>query len=150
MTSLRRCAAALALAGLIALASLARAEKAAPAALKQCGDCHMVFPAVMLPKRSWTAIVGGLDNHFGEDASLPAKDKQEILAYLSEHAADAPGATPRQRHYLSGLIASATPLRITQSPWWNQMHADYNFQAAKHPNLKSPADCQACHEHGFD
>jgi hypothetical protein len=136
--------------GLLVTFASARGEDAAPEALNQCGDCHMVFPADMLPKRSWVAILGGLDNHFGENAGLPAKDRQTILDYLSAHSADAPTATPKERHYLGGLLDGVTPLRITQSPWWSQMHADYSFEATKHPGLKSPANCQACHANGFD
>ena len=141
--------AALFLSGTI-LAAAAHSEERAPAALQQCGDCHMVFPAAMLPERSWAAIVAGLANHFGENADLSAKDKAAILAYLSAHAADSPNATARERHFLSELPSDTTPMRITQTRWWNQMHADYNFQASKHPKLKSPADCQACHENGFN
>jgi hypothetical protein len=136
-------------AAMVALGSLASAADK-PAALAQCGDCHMVFPAQMLPQRSWTAILAGLADHFGENADIAAKDKAEILAYLIAHAADSAGATVRDRHYLSALSSDETPLRITTTAWWRQMHADYSFEATKHPEVKSPADCQGCHANGFD
>ncbi len=116
-----------------------------PAALQQCGDCHMVFPSRMLPSRSWAAILAKMDDHFGEDAAISKDDLDEIRNFLTSHAADSPDATPRERHYLSALLPSSTPLRITAMPWWNQMHADFNFEGAKHSQVKSAANCLACH-----
>ena len=119
----------------------------APTALQQCGDCHMVFPSRMLPARSWAAILSGMGDHFGEDAAIPQQDLDEIRDFLISHAADSPDATARERHYLSALLPDSTPLRITATPWWNQMHADFNFGAVKHSEVKSAANCLACH-HG--
>jgi hypothetical protein len=77
----------------------------APAELRQCGDCHMVFPARMLPIRSWTAILSTMDDHFGEDAAIPKKDLDIIRDYLTSHAADAPGATAREKRTPAGQHA---------------------------------------------
>ena len=123
-------------------------DPGAPPELQQCGDCHMVFPSRMLPARSWAAIISGMDNHFGEDAAIPKEDLDAIRIFLTSHAADSPDATARQRHYLSALLPSSTPLRITATPWWNQMHADFNFDGAKHSKVKSAANCLACHGSG--
>ena len=46
-------------------------DAGAPAALQQCGDCHMVFLSRMLPSRSWAATLSTMDDHFGEDAAIP-------------------------------------------------------------------------------
>jgi hypothetical protein len=117
----------------------------APAELKQCGDCHMVFPSRMLPSRSWTAILSTMDDHFGEDAAIPKKDLAIIRDFLASHAADSPDATVRERHYLGALLPDSTPLRITATPWWNQVHADFDFNGVKRSQVKSPANCLACH-----
>lgn len=92
----------------------------APAALQECGECHIVFPSRMLPSRSWTAILSKMDDHFGEDADIPKKELDEIRAFLTSHSADSPNATPRERHFMSELLPNSTPLRITATPWWNQ------------------------------
>jgi hypothetical protein len=105
----------------------------------------MVFPSRMLPSRSWTAILSTLDNHFGEDAAIPKKDVDIIRDFLTSHAADSPDATVRERHYLGALLPDSTPLRITATPWWNQVHADFDFDGVKHSQVKSPANCLACH-----
>lgn len=62
-------------------APLRRGDAGAPATLAQCGDCHMIFPARMLPSRSWTAILSRMDDHFGENAAIPEKDLQEIWRF---------------------------------------------------------------------
>ena len=124
---------------------LQEANVGAPAELKQCGDCHMVFPSRMLPSRSWAAILSTMDDHFGEDAAIPKKDLDVIRDFLTSHAADSPGATFRDRHFLAALASDSTPLRITATPWWNQMHADFNFDGVKHSAVKSAANCLACH-----
>ena len=124
------------------------ANAGAPAELKQCGDCHMVFPSRMLPGRSWVAILSKLDDHFGEDAAIRTEDLDVIRDFLTAHAADSPDATFRERHFLAALSSDSTPLRITATPWWNQMHADFNFDGAKHSKVKSAANCLACHGSG--
>ncbi len=127
-------------------APLRRGDAGAPATLAQCGDCHMIFPARMLPSRSWTAILSRMDDHFGENAAIPEKDLQEIRVFLTSNAADSPNASPRDRHFMSEILPGATPLRITRTPWWNQMHADFDFDGVKRSSVKSAANCLACHK----
>lgn len=119
-----------------------------PKALNQCGACHMIFPAQMLPQRSWIKILSELDHHFGESASLPDRDAAAIRDYLISHAADAPNATARERHYNSGLLPDSTPIRITDTPWWNQMHADFDISGVSRSTIKSMANCLGCHTQG--
>ncbi len=127
-------------------APLRRGDAGAPATLAQCGDCHMIFPARMLPSRSWTAILSRMDDHFGENAAIPEKDLQEIRVFLTSNAADSPNASPRDRHFMSEILPGATPLRITRTPWWNQMHADFDFDGVKRSSVKSAANCLGCHK----
>jgi hypothetical protein len=124
---------------------LAPSNAGAPPALEQCGECHMVFSSRMLPSRSWAAILSKMDDHFGEDAAIPKRDLDEIRAFLTSHAADSPDATPRDHHFLSELLPDSTPLRITATPWWNQVHADFDFEGVKHTSIKSAANCLGCH-----
>ncbi len=105
----------------------------------------MVFSSRMLPSRSWAAILSKMDDHFGEDAAIPKKDLDEIRAFLISHAADSQDATARDRHFLSELLPNSTPLRITSTPWWNEVHADFDFESVKHTSVKSAANCLACH-----
>ena len=88
------------------------------AVVKECGACHMAYAPQMLPMRSWQAIMGNLGNHFGETATLSAPERQTIEAYLVAHAGDAPGTTQGHR-FMRGIPADATPLRITDTRFWN-------------------------------
>jgi hypothetical protein len=103
----------------------------------------MAFGPEFLPARSWVALTDGLANHFGENATLDPAIKQEIADYLVAHAADASGGNG---HYMRGLKASATPLRITETPYWIGKHR-HEVSAADFlsPNVKSKANCVACH-----
>jgi len=127
-------------------APLQRGDAGAPPALAQCGDCHMVFPARMLPGRSWTAILSRMDDHFGENAAIPEKDLEAIRVFLTSNAADSPNASAHDRRFMSAILPDATPLRITATPWWNQMHADFNFGGVKRTPVKSAANCLGCHK----
>lgn len=56
-----------------------------------CGDCHMAYPAVLLPHRSWVALLDGLDDHFGTVVALDAQQAKDVATYLGECAADRAG-----------------------------------------------------------
>lgn len=133
------------LAALLGSAASAVAAESAEAALtKECGACHMVFPASQLPARSWVAVMAGLSSHFGENASLDAATNKQILDLLTAGAADAPGG---DRHVLRGLSANQTPLRITEMPYWLREHDRGRVSAAAlaKAKAKSPSECSACH-----
>jgi cytochrome c551/c552 len=114
------------------------------ATLKECAACHMAYPPQMLPARSWQKIMGNLADHFGEDASLAEPVRDDILSYLTAHAADAPGTTQGSR-FLRGLDAGTTPLRISQMPFWTRAHSEVAASDFAAPAVKSPANCVACH-----
>ena len=58
-----------------------------PAYRNECGSCHVAFPPGLLPASSWRAVMGGLERHFGSDASLDAQTAADITRYLSTNAA---------------------------------------------------------------
>ena len=115
-----------------------------PVVQKECGACHMAYAPQMLPMRSWQAIMGHLGDHFGENATLPASDGTTILAYLVAHAGDAPG-TANGRRFMRGIPADATPLRITDTRVWKRRHNEISAATFGAPNVKSKANCMACH-----
>jgi len=115
------------------------------ATLKECSDCHLAFPPQMLPARSWDKIMAGLADHFGEDASLPEDVRADIAAYLAANAADAP-ATKNGKRFLRRLAADATPLRITETPFWQRAHDEIRAGRYDSPQVKSRANCAACHK----
>ena len=115
-----------------------------PVVKAECGACHMPFQPQMLPRRSWEAILTGLDKHFGEDASLPAAKVTAIRAYLAANAADMGGGREGVK-FLRDLPASATPLRVTEMPRWVREHRRVRPETWVQPAIGSKANCQACH-----
>lgn len=114
-----------------------------PTYQKECGACHTPFPAQFLPKRSWDRLITGLDKHFGEDATLPPKSLSAVKTYLESHAADSAMGAPRA---MRDVPANATPLRITEMPFWTRIHArQIERHAFAAPKIKSAANCTACH-----
>jgi hypothetical protein len=115
------------------------------AVLKECGACHMAYPAGLLPARSWAAIMTGLKDHFGENAELDAETARRIGDYLAANAADSRGArTEASRDLRQG----AAPLRITELPWWRRKHEKKGRVAPetlKRRGAKLKSDCVACH-----
>jgi hypothetical protein len=114
-----------------------------PVVVKECGVCHMVYHPIFLPARSWQKIVGGLKDHFGENAELDEATTKRIAEYLTANAGD--------RGYFQGwaaqgLSASETPLRITDAPWWLRIHEKHSRNPAlQRAHAKARGDCAACH-----
>jgi Dihaem cytochrome c len=112
--------------------------------LKECSSCHMAYPPEMLPMRSWRKIVGDLANHFGESAALPEPARADIEAYLMANAGDTPGA-PDGPVFVSDIPADVTPLRVTDTPYWNRLHGEIPASDFASSQVKSKANCVACH-----
>lgn len=115
------------------------------ATLRECSACHLTFPPQMLPARSWTKLMGDLANHFGENAGLPEATRTEIEAYLAANAADSANSK-YGRHFMRGIDAAATPLRITETPFWQRAHDELSAARFTSASVKTPANCVACHK----
>lgn len=98
----------------------------------ECSGCHMAYPPGLLPSASWKKIMGGLDKHFGTDASLSAADTAEISAFLV--------ANPSNR-----WSSSAAPLRTTESEWFRAKHGEISAAVFARASIKSKSNCVACH-----
>jgi hypothetical protein len=101
---------------------------------QECSSCHIAYAPGLLPAESWRRIMTGLDKHFGSDASLDAPDNKEISDFLVNNASNR-------------WSASTAPLRITESAWFRSKHDSHEISSAvwKSPQVKSPANCAACH-----
>ncbi len=111
----------------------------------ECSACHMAYPPVLLPARSWQALTADLTNHFGEDASLDAATTQKITEYLEANAAE----TSSQRGWiLSGVASGQVPLRITNMPWWRRAHNEVPDSVFARAEIVSKSNCLACHRSG--
>ena len=86
--------------------------------------------------------MSGLDDHFGEVATLDAAVVADITTYLVANAADAGGKKSR---LLRRLDDTVTPLRITEMSWWIRSHNELSEKSFKRANVGSKANCIACH-----
>lgn len=101
---------------------------------QECAACHIAYPPGMLPAASWQRLMGGLDRHFGTDASLDAESVKQISAWLQTHA-----GTHRR-------VKEVPPEdRITRSAWFVRKHDEVPAAAWKHPKVKTASNCAACH-----
>lgn len=100
----------------------------------ECGSCHIAYPPQLLPAPAWQQLMSELGRHFGTDASLDPASAAEIAAYL-------------ERYSGSGRRAQRSPasLRITETSWFLHEHDEVAAASWKHPAVRSPANCAACH-----
>ncbi|MEX8494974.1 diheme cytochrome c [Sphaerotilus sp.] len=106
-----------------------------PSYQQECAACHMAYPPGMLPAASWTRLMGGLDRHFGTDASLDAASAKLLTRWLTDNAG-------------TGHRVSATPPpedRITRSAWFVRQHNEVGPGVWKRTSIKSASNCMACH-----
>jgi Dihaem cytochrome c len=138
-TSTRFSLASAALAAASALAAPADAGPASraplpPAYVEECGSCHVAYPARFLGRASWQAVLEGLGSHFGVDASVDPQLLEGIRPTLEA------GARSRE------TSADGRPLlRITETSWFRHEHPRPGASVWAHPDVKSPANCGACH-----
>lgn len=116
------------------------AVAANPTFQTECGSCHIAYPAGFLPARSWTAIMAGLDDHFGENATLDDKTRAEIETYLTQNAADVQTGWGRR-----DPAQGTTPLRISELSWFVREHGREVSDRMK-TKAKSMSNCSACHQ----
>ncbi|MCW0235366.1 MAG: diheme cytochrome c [Ferrovibrio sp.] len=110
---------------------------------KACGECHMPFPPGFLPGRSWSALMGGLDDHFGEDAALPPEQAAQIEAYLVQNASNGPNGRGL-RDFMRWVAPAGTPQRITENPAFLREH-DFPDRVWRDPKVVTKSNCLACH-----
>ncbi|MBI1422362.1 MAG: diacylglycerol kinase [Gammaproteobacteria bacterium] len=113
---------------------------------EECASCHMAYPAELLPARSWQAILGKLDKHFGDNASLDSATQQRLLQYLQANSADAAATRLAQRQQRS-IPAATTPLRISETAYIRRKHDEIPARLiTANPQVKSLSNCIACHQ----
>ena len=98
---------------------------------KECGSCHLAFPPQMLPARSWSALLGGLSNHFGQNAEVDAVTLKHLRDFLEVTAGPE--------------VSGPAPLRITELRWWRREHDEVSPAVFKRKAILTPANCGACH-----
>lgn len=112
---------------------------------EECGACHMAFTPGLLPARSWVSMLTGLQDHFGEDASVAPEARRSITAFLVANAADNPNATAVMRRIARSFAPGAMPLRITRSPLFRYYHEEVPDGIWNRDSIGLRSNCMACH-----
>ena len=114
-----------------------------PTMIAECGACHSPFHPSLLPRASWALLMAGLSDHFGEDASLPAAERDGIAAYLSRYAAE---AWDTQAAHLFAVVSPDDPISITATPGWQRIHRRLDPASFRLRSVGSKINCSACHK----
>lgn len=114
--------------------------------ISECGSCHFVFQAGLLPKRSWQKMMADLENHFGTDASLDKTDRNYILTYLEVNSADNAREYKRSRKMDSSISKYDTPIKITEVPYFKKEHREIPSRFIIQKEVRSLSNCTACHK----
>jgi len=110
---------------------------------QECGDCHLAYHPTLLPARSWHALLAGQHDHFGEDLDLAADTLAALAVFTDANAAEN-GITQAGWKIDRYTRAQDTPLRITDTPYWQQKH-DFDQRTWATPKIAGKFDCGACH-----
>ena len=117
---------------------------ASEAVRSECSDCHIPYQPQMLPQRSWSKLMAGLSDHFGEELELDEETQQEVLRHLLDQAADKSGRGKASK-FLRGLGPKDAPLRITDTPRWKKKHRELPESVWSDSRIDFKGRCEACH-----
>ena len=108
----------------------------------ECSACHFAYPASMLPAASWERIMGSLENHFGEDASLDTETTKHITKYLVAQAGDIDLWSSK---FVRGLDKQNPPIRITETKFWIRQHPAIFKEKLQSGLAGLKSNCAVCH-----
>jgi cytochrome b len=113
-----------------------------PTYADECSACHIAYHPSLLPRASWSGLMAGLANHFGENATLDTATTTKIAAYLQENAAEAYDTKPANRFR---RVDPAKPFTITAAPFWIRTHSDISDAVFALKAVAGRGNCAACH-----
>ncbi len=114
--------------------------KLSPLYQEECGSCHIAYPAVLLPAKSWQKVIAGLEDHFGENAELDNQSRQAIENYLVQSS-----QSVNYRKMLRNL-GNQWPIRITQLPYFIHEHDEIPSRFIEgNDEVGSLSQCNTCH-----
>lgn len=111
----------------------------------ECGGCHFPFQPGFLPAASWQRLMGGLADHFGENAELSDENSQRILDFLVANSA---GNVNREipNKVMWSLRYTPEPTRITETAFFRHEHREIPPWVLENKGEPiSFANCDTCH-----
>lgn len=108
-----------------------------------CGACHFAYQPQLLPSSSWSKILDGRSDHFGETLDLDPATEKEIAEYLKANAAESSPSKLSARFLRS--LRGNTPNRITEIPCIRKYHHEISRDVITRDSIGSLSNCAACH-----
>lgn len=87
--------------------------------------------------------MGDLENHFGDDASLDVEDTKNILEFLVQNSAET--STMQSSLMFLKSIGNKDIIAMSQTKVWEKLHKDIEKEVFESNDIKSKANCKACH-----
>lgn len=111
----------------------------------ECGACHLAYQPGLLPAAAWQRIMGSLDDHYGDDASLDTVLTKQIQGYLTRNAAEH-SALSRSRAFARRGPGSQGLPRITDTDYFRREHHEIPVRMVEgNRDVGSFSNCGACH-----
>ena len=104
----------------------------------ECTSCHIAYPPALLAASDWQRIMGALDKHYGDNASLDDKARQTIEDFLVKNA------RKPKKDVATDVVSDALP-RLTTANWFKRKHHEVARNDWTHAKVKSAANCAGCH-----
>lgn len=115
--------------------------------LAECGGCHTAYAPGMLPPRSWRRLLDGLEDHFGEDATLEEPKRLALIKELETLAGAGGKSEVRLQRLRAAIPASDVPLRLSTNPYLVALHDELLEAVWQRKGVGSRANCGGCHPH---
>lgn len=90
-------------------------------------------------------LMQDLDRHFGKDASLTKAQRDRLLAQLEAMAGDSSRAVPAIAQRDARVPGTATPLRVTEMPFFAFMHDEVPGYIWRRGKIGRKSNCVVCH-----
>ncbi|MES9906199.1 MAG: cytochrome C [Sedimenticola sp.] len=117
-----------------------------PLYLEECGACHFAYQAGLLNADSWSLVMDGLEDHFGDNAELDEESNLLLRRYLLDNAADRSEYIRSQGIAMSQRVQLAT-LRVSETPYFLRKHNELPLeQVTGNPEVGSFSHCDKCHK----
>lgn len=111
----------------------------------ECGSCHMAYSPGLLPARSWEKMLGDLQHHFGDDASVDEATLARLKLVADTGSAEK-AAAPLSA-WINAATRGTTPDRISTIPALRAEHTEEMSTrwVTENPAIRSWSNCKACH-----
>lgn len=112
--------------------------------ISMCGSCHMAYPPQLLNAESWSALIQGRNDHFGEDLGIDAPDAEKLETYLTSGAAEnGHGELARD---ISRDLGNRIVMRITEIREIQKEHQELSASVLSRTSIGGLSNCIACHK----